>query len=278
MSKDYVIYKATNKINGKNYIGFTGNIAGRKAGHKSGKGSCRKFSNAIKKYGWENFEWSIIFRHENREFVRLIAEPFFIWYFDSIENGYNLTFGGEGTFGLKKTDAERKKLADRARRAFTGKRWYTNGFSDVFAENPPSDKWRIGRTNQKPTNKGTKLYHNSRGEFRFFSSPPESGWTLGGPPMDDKRKMLMSESRKGKKHSEERCQEARQNFREFGPSRTFEVITPEGTFSSCKEAARHFGISPATFSYRLKMYPTEYYRTGEMLKPYSKNKKVRNLK
>ena len=54
-----VIYKATNKINGHSYIGFDVKWPYRKANHKSRmkKGSTLVFHNALRSYGFENFEW-----------------------------------------------------------------------------------------------------------------------------------------------------------------------------------------------------------------------------
>lgn len=59
--RDHKIYKYTNKINGKVYIGRTCQSLGKRARH-GGKGykNCTYFWKAIKKYGWENFEPTII--------------------------------------------------------------------------------------------------------------------------------------------------------------------------------------------------------------------------
>lgn len=59
-----IIYKATNKTTKKEYVGLTKNeLSNRKADHKrkakSGK-STMAFHDAIRKYGFENFEWEII--------------------------------------------------------------------------------------------------------------------------------------------------------------------------------------------------------------------------
>jgi len=52
MSKIYSIYKATNKINGKSYIGFDSKWPRRKHKHHfEYKERTSKFYNAIKKYG-----------------------------------------------------------------------------------------------------------------------------------------------------------------------------------------------------------------------------------
>ena len=60
------IYKFTNKITGKIYIGQTNNIIKRKNGHKSesfnpkANGYSLPFHCAIRTYGWNNFDFEIL--------------------------------------------------------------------------------------------------------------------------------------------------------------------------------------------------------------------------
>lgn len=100
------IYKFTNKVNGKAYIGQTNNIEKRKRGHKSesfnkkANGYKLPFHNAIRKYGWDNFSFEII-EEINDDFGRDYLnerEKYFIELFNSTtdKNGYNITVGGDG--------------------------------------------------------------------------------------------------------------------------------------------------------------------------------------
>lgn len=58
-----IIYKYTNKINKKVYIGQTRYEKSRICSHKNPKISDNTlFHNAIRKYGWENFEYKVLFR------------------------------------------------------------------------------------------------------------------------------------------------------------------------------------------------------------------------
>jgi len=99
----YTIYKAVNIINGKVYIGFDSKWPKRKIEHKSRskKENNYKFYNAINKYGWDNFEWFIIYQSKDREHTLKVMETFFIKQYDSFNVGYNMTIGGDGTFGNK---------------------------------------------------------------------------------------------------------------------------------------------------------------------------------
>ena len=60
---NYTVYMHKNKINGKVYIGITyQNVKYR--WRKNGEGyKKQKFYNAIKKYGWDNFEHIILFEN-----------------------------------------------------------------------------------------------------------------------------------------------------------------------------------------------------------------------
>ena len=79
---------------GKSYIGQTNDYAKRCREHKSLKGKCVVFENAIKKWGWDTFEHEILesgltLEEANRK------EQLYIKIYDSITpNGYNMRSGG----------------------------------------------------------------------------------------------------------------------------------------------------------------------------------------
>ena len=89
------IYKITNKINGKCYIGQSIHIEQRWDEHlyKTSKGSLIKY--ALHKYGKENFLFEIIEECSQEKLNE--REQFWIKYYNSFEDGYNLTLGGGGT-------------------------------------------------------------------------------------------------------------------------------------------------------------------------------------
>lgn len=111
-----IVYLATNRLNGKRYVGVTCKLlCQRKAQHfhgaRYGKGHCKLFHAAIRKHGEDAFEWTVIFSSDSydlalQEEVRLIAE---------LRPEYNLTAGGEGTKGVKKSaESIEKQRASRA--------------------------------------------------------------------------------------------------------------------------------------------------------------------
>lgn len=108
MINNYKIYKHTNQINGKVYIGLTNQKLDRRF-RKNGKGYkyCSYFYNAIKKYGWENFSHELLLDNLSKEEACLKEKEFILKYKSKNDlYGYNLTEGGEGVCGRKHTPEE----------------------------------------------------------------------------------------------------------------------------------------------------------------------------
>jgi len=134
--KIYTIYKAKNLINGKCYIGFDSCWPKRKNKHLY----CNTnyiFHNAIQKYGKDAFVWEILYQSKERDHTLKVMEEFFIKENNSHYlngHGYNMTYGGNGTFGYihsletkekignswkgKKHSEETKKKMSEARKKF----------------------------------------------------------------------------------------------------------------------------------------------------------------
>ena len=92
----FYVYKIT--INNKVYIGYTGEtIEKRIKNHinlcESGK--INKLYNYIRKYGEDKMDVVELYRTESRDEI-LIKECEFIKIYDSMNNGLNMTLGGDG--------------------------------------------------------------------------------------------------------------------------------------------------------------------------------------
>ena len=94
-----LIYKVTNKQNNKVYIGQTvKSLSQRQSEHKHRflyENPHNKFYNAIKKYGWDNFDWEVL--EESNDWTYDILdekEKYYIQLYDSIQSGYNILKGG----------------------------------------------------------------------------------------------------------------------------------------------------------------------------------------
>ena len=89
-----IIYKITNKVNNKSYIGQTRQSIQFRWNQHINKKDKTYFHNAIHKYGKDNFEISVL---EECDVKDLDAkEIFYIAKYDTFKNGYNLTIGGDG--------------------------------------------------------------------------------------------------------------------------------------------------------------------------------------
>ena len=105
-----IIYKATNKIDGKCYIGQTiHSLKRRKTDHLWSKDNCY-FHNAIQKYGWNNFEWKVIEECSSEEELNEMEFHYIKQYNSFRPNGYNLTMGGRGIRGYKHSEKTKRKI------------------------------------------------------------------------------------------------------------------------------------------------------------------------
>lgn len=94
------IYRVTNTVTNKVYIGFTSTaLKNRITHHKHNALVLKltpKFYKSIRKHGWENFVWDIIYVSKDRDHCLKSMEPYFIKEYDSIKTGYNMSVGGDG--------------------------------------------------------------------------------------------------------------------------------------------------------------------------------------
>lgn len=98
------IYKITNKINGKIYIGQSHDIFLRWQQHRrTFESRCSNYAlyKAFEKYGFENFDFSVVEELPNDIELLNDREKYWIKHFhsyvkDSECNGYNMTIGGDG--------------------------------------------------------------------------------------------------------------------------------------------------------------------------------------
>lgn len=94
-----VVYKATSKTTKKSYVGITECFSNRIYRHKQSLMPYMNidtvFVRAMKKYGFEDFEWKILKVCKTREELAE-QEKYFIHKYNTFENGYNMTTGGDG--------------------------------------------------------------------------------------------------------------------------------------------------------------------------------------
>lgn len=186
----YTIYKITNKINGKFYIGShkTKNLDDRYMG--SGKYLIR----AQEKYGLENFEKEILFIYDNPEEMyskeaEIVNEEFLM-----NENTYNLKLGGYGGWDFNNT-SEGQLL-----RQHSYKKWSQAGNRAFLEKLVLDETFRNKILNQrKELGKQTSLRMKEKwksGEFSGFSGKIHS----------DETKCKLKEAAKNKHNGEKNSQ------------------------------------------------------------------------
>jgi len=109
-----LIYKATNIINDKSYIGQTVNsLEYRKNKHRNEAFKYQKtrFHKAIVQYGFDKFVWNIVEDGINNLQTLDEREVHWISFYDTYNNGYNDTKGGHSIRGYRFTKEDKKKMS-----------------------------------------------------------------------------------------------------------------------------------------------------------------------
>ena len=179
------IYKITNKLNGKVYIGQSIDIDTRWRQHINAKDNYA-IHNAIKKYGKENFKFEVLL--ECPEDMLNVWERDMIALYDCISpNGYNLTEGGEG---YQCSEETRLKMS----RAKKG-----------IKKGPPSieTKKKISESNKgkhRSEEARLKMSNIRKGIPRSEEFKRKISNAQKGKYLSEEHKRKISESMKGKKH------------------------------------------------------------------------------
>lgn len=185
------IYKITNKINGKIYIGKTNqnpdirlkeHINNSKRNDSIAK---RPLYLAFNKYGIENF--SLVVIEECSLLEANNKEKFWINYYQSYYNGYNATFGGDGNntanyllihslFKQGKTNKEISELTGYCSNTITKALTVMGIKKDELKERHYNNKPSNGITKAQPVVMIDKI---SNKELKVFSSINEAAIFLG---------------------------------------------------------------------------------------------------
>lgn len=116
--KNNDVYKITNKVTGKVYVGITNQGAGARYRHhwyEARIGEPAPIHRSMAKYGEENFTLEIIETVDTYDELKE-REKYWIKFYDSMnrEKGYNLTEGGDGTFGRLHSEETKEKIRQKA--------------------------------------------------------------------------------------------------------------------------------------------------------------------
>jgi len=168
MNEGYTIYKFTNKVNGKSYVGLTRrDFDVRKYEHiqEGNSGSEFMFHQALGKYGIDGFTWEIL----ESEITDLPSankrEQYYVKLFDTYENGYNMTEGGGGrdNYIFSKIARERMRQAKLGTTLSDGhKRKISESLMDVPKTKEHVDKVRLANLGKTVTDETKSLISKNR--------------------------------------------------------------------------------------------------------------------
>ena len=176
------IYLLTDTRNGKQYIG---KHVGTNKNYFSGGIIPNKIS---KKYGKEVFIKTILEENITNDELLSIKEIFYIKKYDTFNNGYNLSEGGDGgnSWANKKSEEEKKIISDVKREKNKNRK-----FSQITLDKMSKAK------------KGIKLSEEHKNNIRKSQSGENHPWF--GRKHSEETKLKISEKRKGiknQKHSD----------------------------------------------------------------------------
>ena len=118
MNRSNEVYKITNKVTNKIYIGITNQGSGARYRHhwyESRIGEPSPIHRSMAKYGEDNFTLEIIDFADTYDELKE-KEKYWIKQYNSTDKsiGYNLTEGGDGTFGRKHSEETKEKIRQKA--------------------------------------------------------------------------------------------------------------------------------------------------------------------
>lgn len=190
----YSIYRITNLLNGKVYIGFSSDVDNRIRTHFAiRRNSPRsKLQHAIAKYGADSFVADIIYQAKEEVPYELshtltAMEPFFIEEYDSIRNGYNVAQGGRcgpalkgelnGMFGKTHTDEVKRICGETAIATFAGK-----SYADLYGDEKANELKKLRSESMQAYRKQNPPVGNKNANAKtiLLVSPDRTGHVIRG--------------------------------------------------------------------------------------------------
>lgn len=233
----YLIYKITNKLNGKIYIGQhqTDNL------DDGYMGSGVAINRAIKKYGIENFSKEVLFDVEDAELMDFIEELIVDEEFVTRPDTYNLKTGGEKH--CRYSEEARRRISE----SLKGKH-LSEEHKKKISES------ELGRVVSEETRK--KISEANKGKYHSEEAKRKMSEANKGKHLSEETKRKMSESRKGKPHLSE---EGKRKLSEINKGK----IISEETRKKLSESHKGKKRNPCSEEARRKMSEANRKRWAE---------------
>ena len=211
---EYTVYVHISP-NGKRYYGTTKLKVKKRWRRGNGYKNNKYFTEAIEKYGWDNFEHIIVAKGLPKDDAYWLEEELIkAWDTTNRDKGYNIEKGGKyGAKGLKRSEEAKKKMSESR--------------PDISGENNPM----YGKHHTEETRK--KLSKANSGKH----------------PSEEARKK-MSKARIGKHHSEETKNKMKENnIGKSNPNAKAVIcITTKRIFHTAKEGGEYYNCDYGTIS------------------------------
>lgn len=234
------VYKITNIKNNKIYIGVSRNLGKRRKEHKYRLSANRHVNKLLQsdfnKYGENSFSFEIL---EIAPVEKLyVLEKYYIEKYDSYKNGYNMTIGGDGSYGHAVSDKTKKHLSE-INTGINNPNWGRKLSEDhkkklIIATKNRDSYWKGKKLPELMKRKiskshiGIKPSKETRLKLSESLKGKASHWK--GKKFSDEYKRKLSESHKGKKLSEETKQKIsilksgeRTNFHKLKENEAIEI-------------------------------------------------------
>jgi group I intron endonuclease len=109
--ENYTVYKHTNLVNGRVYIGITGGQVEKRWLNGAGYKNNSHFWRAIQKYGWDSFSHEILYSGLSRTEAQAREVELISFYRNESKGCYNILPGGDlGRTGVPVSEETREKL------------------------------------------------------------------------------------------------------------------------------------------------------------------------
>ncbi len=125
----FVVYRWTNAVNGKAYVGYTNKERRRRYEHRGGGSSNRLLRAAMKKYGKDKFLYEVLWGGQTLKEAHEREEHFIAALGTLAPGGYNLAAGGGGSKGYRHSPEQRA-----AKTARNHERWAVPGYREQISE------------------------------------------------------------------------------------------------------------------------------------------------
>ncbi len=280
-----IIYKTTNLVNGKIYIGQDSN------NNPNYLGSGKILHQAIEKYGIDRFQKDIIEECDSKEMLNE-REIYWIDFHKSTNRniGYNIALGGQGgdtiskhpdrdlirqkhsewmkennpTSGRTRTEEEIEKWINSIGDKLKGKNNsnYGKHHSKETKEKQSQirKEWWNNLSNEERIELANKISKSNIGKespLRGIPNPKHSKWMKENNPMkgvkhSDNTRRKISEANAGKSKSEEHKQKISESLKGNKPGNMVKIEIEGIAYESLTEAYRQTGINISTLRNRIK--------------------------